>query len=161
EPDASGVVHWQVPGFISPICEAGPAVSTGAGVKPRRLNRQLIIVTVVQARALPSLVTASVMMIFAVPGHRRPLMQMEFPAKASWLDEARVTGYARIFVCLFAVASIIWIVLSPQLIDPNGKPIGTDFMTVWSAGKLALTDEPASAYDYERHHEIQRQALPW
>jgi hypothetical protein len=88
-------------------------------------------------------------------------MHMELLAKASWLDEARVTGYARIFVGLFAVATIIWIALSPQLIDPNGKPIGTDFMTIWAAGKLALADEPAAAYDYERHHEVQRQALPW
>jgi hypothetical protein len=88
-------------------------------------------------------------------------MQMELLAKATWLDEARVTGYARIFVGLFALASIVWIALSPQLIDPNGKPIGTDFMTIWAAGKLALADEPAAAYDYARHHEVQRQALPW
>ena len=88
-------------------------------------------------------------------------MQMDFLAKASWLDESRVTGYARIFVGLFAAASIIWIALSPQLIDPNGKPIGTDFMTIWTAGKLALADEPAAAYDYARHHAVQRQALGW
>jgi len=88
-------------------------------------------------------------------------MQSEFLVRASWLNEQRITGYAWIFLCLYVVATIVWIALSPGWIDPNGKPIGTDFMTVWSAGKLALMGEPAAAYDYARHFEIQRQALPW
>jgi alpha-1,2-mannosyltransferase len=88
-------------------------------------------------------------------------MRGDFLVQASWLDESRVIGYARIFVCMFALATVGWIALSPGLIDPNGKPIGTDFMTVWSAGKLVLAGEPAAAYDYARHLEVQRQALPW
>ena len=88
-------------------------------------------------------------------------MQMDFLARASWLDEPRITAYARIFVVMFALATIGWIALSPGLIDPNGRPIGTDFMTVWSAGQLALSGEPAAAYDYMRHLEVQKQALPW
>ncbi len=88
-------------------------------------------------------------------------MQSEFLVRASWLNEERVTGYAWIFLGLYAVATIVWIALSPGWIDPNGKPIGTDFMTVWSAGKLALAGEPAAAYDYARHLDMQRQALPW
>jgi len=66
--------------------------------------------------------------------------------RAAWLDEERVTGYARIFACLYLVIAVTWIALSPNLIDPNGKPIGTDFMTVWSAGKLALAGEPAAGH---------------
>jgi alpha-1,2-mannosyltransferase len=88
-------------------------------------------------------------------------MQSDFLARAPWLDEERITGYAWIFVSFYAAISVIWVVLSPQLIDPNGKPIGTDFMTVWSAGKLALAGEPEAAYDYARHLDVQRQALPW
>ena len=82
--------------------------------------------------------------------------------RADWLDEERATGYARIFVCLYAAMAIIWIGLSsPTLIDPNGKPLGTDFMNVWSAGKLALAGEPGAAYDYPRHYEVQAKALPY
>ena len=88
-------------------------------------------------------------------------MQSEFLVRASWLDEGRITGYAWIFLGLYVVATIAWIALSPGWVDPNGKPIGTDFMTVWSAGKLALAGEPAAAYDYASHFEVQRQALPW
>ena len=49
-----------------------------------------------------------------------------FPgASPPWLDEERVTGYASIFVLLYAAISVLWIALSPQLIDPYGKPIRT------------------------------------
>jgi alpha-1,2-mannosyltransferase len=88
-------------------------------------------------------------------------MRSEFLARASWLNEERVTVYACIFVCLYVLIAIVWIGLSPGLIDPQGKPLGADFMTVWAAGKLALAGEPAAAYDYARHFEVQRQALPW
>ena len=88
-------------------------------------------------------------------------MRSEFLVRAEWLDEARVTGYAWIFVCLYRGNHRLWIALSPRLIDPNGKPIGTDFMNVWAAGKLALAGDPGAAYDYARHHEVQRQALPY
>jgi alpha-1,2-mannosyltransferase len=88
-------------------------------------------------------------------------MPSEFLRHASWLDEERVTGYARIFATLYLVMAVVWIVLSPNLIDPNGKPLGTDFMNVWSAGKLALAGEPGAAYDYARHYEVQAQALPY
>jgi hypothetical protein len=88
-------------------------------------------------------------------------MSLEFLKRANWLDEERLTGYARIFLALYVVMSIAWVALSPNLIDPNGKPIGPDFMNVWSAGKLALLGEPEAAYDYNRHYEIQRDALPY
>jgi len=88
-------------------------------------------------------------------------MRIDFLTRASWLNEKRVTDYARIFVCLYAVAAVIYLALSPALIDPEGKPVGTDFMDVWAAGKLALAGEPAAAYDYARHYEVQRAALPF
>jgi hypothetical protein len=84
-----------------------------------------------------------------------------FLKRAAWLDEERVTGYARIFVCLYLAMAVVWIALSPNLIDPNGKPLGTDFMNVWSAGKLALAGEPGAAYEYGPHYEVQAQALPY
>lgn len=88
-------------------------------------------------------------------------MSSEFLRCASWLDEDRVTGYARIFAGLYLAMAVVWIVMSPNLIDPNGKPLGTDFMNVWAAGKLALMGEPGAAYDYARHYEVQAQALPY
>lgn len=88
-------------------------------------------------------------------------MKSDFLARAPWLDEERVTGYAWIFVSLYAAITVLWIALSPHLIDPNGKPIGTDFMNVWAAGKLALAGDPGAAYDYARHYAVQAAALPY
>ena len=88
-------------------------------------------------------------------------MVSEFLRRAPWLDEDRVTGYARIFATLYVLIAVIWIAVSPGLIDPNGKPVGTDFMNVWAAGELALAGEPGAAYDYARHYEVQAKALPY
>src|SRR5690348_15472141 len=82
-------------------------------------------------------------------------------AKADWLDAARLRTYPWIFLAVYAVL-IGWLILeSPRFIDPDGKPVGTDFISFWSAGKLALNGEAAAAYDYTRHYEVERQALPW
>src|SRR5688572_6234249 len=88
-------------------------------------------------------------------------MRFEVLKRAEWLDENRVHGYSCIFLGLYLVVTVAWLALSPTLIDPNGKPIGPDFMNVWSAGKLALAGEPAAAFDYPRHYEVQRAALPY
>jgi hypothetical protein len=88
-------------------------------------------------------------------------MQIDVLKRAAWLDEERVVGYAWIFGCLYLAVAITWIALSPNLIDPNGKPIGTDFMNVWSAGQLVLAGEPGAAYDYGRHYEVQARTLPY
>jgi hypothetical protein len=39
--------------------------------------------------------------------------------------------------------------------DPNGLGIPTDFVNVWSAGKLALEGHPALAYDWDIQKKIQ------
>ncbi len=82
-------------------------------------------------------------------------------ARADWLNGKRLKAYPRIFLAVYAVL-IVWLILvSPHFIDPDGKPVGTDFISFWSAGKLALNGEAAAAYDYARHYEVERQALPW
>ncbi len=88
-------------------------------------------------------------------------MPLDFLAEGAWLQEERTVNYSRIFVCAYIAAIVVSLGLSHGLIDANGKPIGTDFMGVWAAGKLALAGEPGAAYDYMRHYEVQRQALPW
>jgi len=73
-----------------------------------------------------------------------------------WLTAARGRGYALILlaICLFTIAG--WIVVSPDLIDPNGKPIGTDFSNVYAAGRLTWEGQPAEAYDPARQHAAEK-----
>src|ERR1700757_3839150 len=78
-------------------------------------------------------------------------MQADFFSQARWLNGTRVVVYPQIFLAVYAVAIVALLAGSPHLIDPFGKPIGTDFMSIWAAGKLAVGGEPAAAYDWARH----------
>ncbi len=82
-------------------------------------------------------------------------------SQADWLDESRAVDYSRLLVCLYVLITAVWIGLGHNLIDPNGKPVGTDFMDVWTAGKMVRTGDPANAYDYNLHYEFQKTALPY
>lgn len=75
-------------------------------------------------------------------------------------DARRILGYAWLAVALYAVSFICLLLLSPKLVDPSGKPIGYDFITFWSAGKLALEGRAAAAFDMQAIFELQRAAVP-
>jgi hypothetical protein len=55
--------------------------------------------------------------------------------------------------------AILWVVISPKGVDPTGKPLGTDFISFWTAGRLALQSGP-SAYDGALHGAAQQAAFP-
>ena len=69
-----------------------------------------------------------------------------------WLTPARVRGYSLILLVLSAFAIAGWILVSDGLIDPNGKPIGTDFSNVYAAGRLTWQGKPADAYEPALQH---------
>jgi hypothetical protein len=45
------------------------------------------------------------------------------------------------------------------LIDAAGRAIANDFVNVWAAGKLVLAGQPAAAYDWTFHREVEVAAL--
>jgi alpha-1,2-mannosyltransferase len=69
-----------------------------------------------------------------------------------WLTLARARGYSLILLALGVVAMVGWAALSDGLIDPNGKPIGTDFSSFYAAGSLALEGHAPDAYEPILHH---------
>ncbi|SDI30683.1 MULTISPECIES: glycosyltransferase family 87 protein [Bradyrhizobium] len=73
-----------------------------------------------------------------------------------WLTAARIRGYCLIMIGLGCLAIAGWIALSHSLVDPNGKPIGTDFSSFYAAGSLALQGNAAEAYDMAAHHTRQQ-----
>jgi len=81
-------------------------------------------------------------------------------SEADWIDR-RIATYPRIVVMLYVAAIGIALALSPKLIDPTGKNIGTDFLGFWAAGKMARAGKAAAAYQYAQHYEVERTALPW
>ncbi len=54
-----------------------------------------------------------------------------------------------------------WLISSStNWVDLQGKPIGNDFITFWSAGHLALEGRPEAAFVRELIYEAQRLAVP-
>jgi hypothetical protein len=70
----------------------------------------------------------------------------------SWLTPARARGYSLILLVISGLAILGWIAISDGLVDRNGKPIGTDFSSFYTAGALALEGNAAAAYDAGTHH---------
>ncbi len=91
----------------------------------------------------------------ATPKWKRILLE------ANWLNERRVRAYPVIFLVIYAIAIALYLLVSPAMVDPLNKPVGTDFMNVWAAGKMALDKKPAEAYDWDKHGAVQKKALPW
>lgn len=73
----------------------------------------------------------------------------------AWLTAARARGYSLILLVICALAVIGWVAVSPGLIDPNGKPVGTDFSNVYAAGTLTWQGHPADAYDPALQHRAE------
>jgi len=74
----------------------------------------------------------------------------------TWLTPARARGYSLILLAVCTIAIIGWIGVSDNLIDRNGKPIGTDFSNVYAAGTLTWEGKPADAYDPSLQHQAER-----
>lgn len=85
------------------------------------------------------------------------------PAGAGhWLNGERIRVYSSMIVVIFAVTLLGWLALSlPNLVDPRGKPIGYDFMSYWSAARLALAGRAAAAFDGAAITLVQHQAVPF
>jgi hypothetical protein len=73
-----------------------------------------------------------------------------------WLTPARARGYSLILIAFCVLASVGWIAASDNLIDRNGKPIGTDFSNVYAAGMLTWQGRPAAAYDPALQHAAEK-----
>lgn len=74
-----------------------------------------------------------------------------------WLTLERIRAYSLIMLVIGLAVSAVWIGLSKDGVDINGKPLGTDFSSFYAAGSMALEGHPAAAYDFERHHARERQ----
>jgi Glycosyltransferase family 87 len=74
-----------------------------------------------------------------------------------WLTAARMRDYSLMLLGIYLIATLGWIALSDGLIDPNGKPIGTDFSSFYSAGSLVLDGRTADVYDMAAHYAREQQ----
>jgi len=77
-------------------------------------------------------------------------------ASGSWLTERRLRTIALLSLAA-AVAMIVFLIATAHgTLDRYGRPLGTDFSGVWSAGRMALDGHAAQAWDWEAHHGAQQ-----
>lgn len=77
-----------------------------------------------------------------------------------WLNRRRLRAYPWLFVVAFAMIAGYWTIKSDVGLDVRGKPLGYDFVSFWSASKLALEGEPEAAYQPDRILATGREAIP-
>lgn len=68
----------------------------------------------------------------------------------AWLDGARARAWMLVLAATTWPLAGLYVLLSRQGLDPSGRPIGTDFISFWSAGRLLLNGAGAAApYDHK------------
>lgn len=68
----------------------------------------------------------------------------------NFLTRARLTGYARVLVALYAVFWTGWFVTGAGLFGLHDDPAGSDFLAIYAGSRLAAGADPGAAYDFAR-----------
>lgn len=79
--------------------------------------------------------------------------------EAVWLSPARGRAVRTVLLIILPLTALAWLAMSRGGIDPAGKALGTDYLSFWSAARIALGGKPAAVYDIALHHATQRAAL--
>jgi hypothetical protein len=78
-------------------------------------------------------------------------------ANGRWLTRERVKGVA-ILSGIASLLSLLYLFgFGYGTLDPLGRPLGTDFSNVWSAGSMALHGRAPDAWDWAKEFAVQRQ----
>lgn len=82
------------------------------------------------------------------------------PQRLHWLKAEYLKVAATILVVAYPVTIVGWGIMSPDLVTMAGIPFGSDFITFWAASHLALSGEPAAAFDMARIVAAEKTAVP-
>jgi alpha-1,2-mannosyltransferase len=91
---------------------------------------------------------------FSRGGHRRG----SFPAfvrDASWLTRRRIVWYSTAWIA-GTVAVMGWALSGHGMADPMGRPVGTDFLRLWTASYALLNGEERAIYDPSAFFALER-----
>jgi hypothetical protein len=79
---------------------------------------------------------------------------------AHWLNAQRVKAYPRLLLVMFVATTAVWVLLSKNMVDPQGKPFGNDFITFWAASYAALHGHAPDAYNLAKIFKYEQIAVP-
>ncbi|MDB5596875.1 MAG: hypothetical protein JWM36_3836 [Hyphomicrobiales bacterium] len=71
-------------------------------------------------------------------------------ASGAWLTRERVTAYAGMLVAGYAVTAILVVGTSQGMLDRLGRPVGTDFAMLWTAGLAVLHGDAELPFSLSR-----------
>jgi alpha-1,2-mannosyltransferase len=75
----------------------------------------------------------------------------------SWLTHQRMLAYALIVGGIsVAVLGFNWMTGPTAMTDRFGRPLGTDFFGIWTAGRMLLSGDPYGMFDPARHFAFQQ-----
>lgn len=77
-----------------------------------------------------------------------------------WLNAQRLRAYPVIFLGVYVVTGLCWVLLSADMVDIRGTPLGADFITFWAASHLGLHGNPSDAYDILKIHAAEKLVAP-
>jgi hypothetical protein len=103
-------------------------------------------------KALESRLAAS-----SVGGSCRWQSFVAFVRDAPWLTGGRVFGYSAAFIA-GTVAVMTWVLSGHGMADPMGRPVGTDFLRLWTASYALLNGAERAIYDPAAFFALERAA---
>lgn len=77
----------------------------------------------------------------------------------AWVTAERIRVYAWILIIFWGLAIIGLVATSSAGLDAWGRPLGTDFANVWSAGLMVLDGQALGVYDPPSHYLAQKNAF--
>ena len=81
---------------------------------------------------------------------------MDFLARGDWVTACRLRRIATV-ACAITLLCVIWLfATSKGTLDGTGRPLGTDFSNVWTAGRMVLDGQAASVWSWPDHFAVQR-----
>ena len=82
--------------------------------------------------------------------------------EAPWLGQGRALAWTRVLALASVLVALALILLTHggSTPDPWGRPLTPDFVSFWTAGKLALDGAPESAWNPAVHAAAQRASFP-
>lgn len=88
-------------------------------------------------------------------------------ASGAWLTPQRTRFVAALLLAGTVIALGLLILTAHGTVDGYGRPVGTDFSSFWTAGRMALDGHAAEAYNWKAHWAMQKQThgvdlfYPW
>jgi hypothetical protein len=79
-----------------------------------------------------------------------------FLATGDWVTPERLRRIAAVS-CVISLFCVTWLLgTSHGTLDSSGRPLGTDFSNVWTAGQMALDGRAAAVWSWPDHFAVQQ-----